>query len=193
MKPMFTSVKFMFAPLAIGTAVFLLSGCGKSSSSASSAIDTTETPLAVEQGPGRDDNRQFQKKVDFGGHAYEMELLCHPDETLPQVKDRFGDPYLDNRVELTVLRDGESWYSRAFTKADFSKFLETKDAKNFILGGIAYGGINSSGLIFGAQLNNPGDEEGGWAFKVTIPLSGQGAPQIVRDANQDTSSNAAMD
>ena len=55
--------------------------------------------------------------------------------------------------------------------------------------GIAFSSVDERGFHFGAQLNLPGDDEGGLIYKLTLPLSAQGNPAIERDTNQDTSAS----
>lgn len=176
-------MKHFLLPIALLT--LALSACGGKSSSPETAVDTTEVPLAVEQGPGHDDKRQSTANAEFSGHQYAIEVSCAPDDSLPAVKDRFGDPYLDNRVWIKVMRDGSLLTQRSVVKAQLAAHLEGADAKKLILGGVAFSAVDASGLHFGAQLNGPGDEEGGLAFKLTLPLSGQGDLVVKRDAMQD--------
>ena len=180
-------------PLYIGAALSLLTACGNKSNSPASKADSTEVPLAVEQGPGRDDARHLTAEAEYGGHRYTFDLYKTPADSLPPVKDRYGDPYLDNRVKVVILRDGEALCTHTFSKADFSEVLDANESKNLILGGMAFSAVRGEGFQFGAQLNGPGDEEGGLAFLLTLPLSGQGSPRIVKDPNQDTSSDDSMD
>lgn len=192
--PISDMMKSLLLAISFGaSSAFLLSGCGKNSQAVAPDADTTEIPLAVEQGPGHDDERHFEKTAAFDGKTYRIKLSFRPDETLSLTKDRFGDPYMDNRVDMQIACGDSVLYQRSFTKADFSALLDKEDVRSLILGGIAFSGVESSGFQFGAQLNAPGDEEGGLAFKLTVPLCGQGEPRIVRDANQGTSSSAAMD
>lgn len=173
-------------------ALSLLFSCGgKHAPKSSVSTDTAQVPLAVEEGPGRDDPRTTSADVDFDGHDYHIDIATSPDDSLPKVKDRFGDDYLDNRISVQIRRDGGSPVKYEFTKADFSKEPDVR--RDMILGGIAFGNIDARGIHFGAQFNAPGDEEGGTAFKITLPLSGNGAPRIVRDTDQDTRSDDAAD
>lgn len=165
-------------------ALLLAAACGGKTASDGSAADTTETPLAVEQGPGHDEPRHVAIDTTWNRHRYRIAIACQSSDSLPQVKDRFGDPYLDNIVRLTVTRDDSVQSSHAFTKADFVPMLGSIDGKNLILGGMAFSSIGESGIVFGAQLNSPDDEEGGVAFKVRLPLNGQATPSITRDSNQ---------
>lgn len=180
-------------PLYLVAALGLTTACGNKANTSSAKVDSTEIPLAVEQGPGRDDARHLTAEADYAGHHYTFDIYKTPDDSLPQVKDRYGDPYLDNRVKLTIQRDGEMLSTRLFSKADFAGVIDADEGKNLILGGIAFSSVKSDGFQFGAQLNGPGDEEGGLAFLITLPLTGQGVPRIVKDSNQDTSSDDSMD
>lgn len=181
-------MKKLYWMVALVPALLSMMACGGKSSSEQPA-DTTHVPLAVEEGPGRDDARTVRADAAYNGHQYHFDIVSTPDDSLPRVKDRFGDPYLDNRITVSVVRDGGTPVRFSFTKADFS----ADDTRNHILGGIAFSSVDAEGLHFGAQLNAPGDEEGGTAFKITLPLVGSGKPQIVQDTNQDTASDDAMD
>lgn len=162
-----------------------LMSCGNKNEQNTSDIDTTETPLAVEQGPGRDDKRVLNNEVELNNHKYLLEVTCAPDDSLPQVKDRFDDPYLDNRVTLVIHRDGEILARRSFTKSDFlSNYSGNASANQLILGGMAFQKASASGFTFGAILNGPGDEEGGLGFKLTIPVDGVSAIRIEYDPDQ---------
>ena len=182
------SMKKLYWMAALALALSSLAACGGKSSSGPTT-DTTQVPLAVEDGPGRDEARTVKADAQYNGHQYHFDIVSTPDDSLPRVKDRFGDPYLDNRITVSVVRDGGTPVQYSFTKADFS----ADGTKNQILGGIAFSGADAEGLHFGAQLNAPGDEEGGTAFKITLPLVGSGKPHIVQDTNQDTASDDVMD
>lgn len=181
-------MKKLYWTAALALALSSLAACGGKSSSGPTT-DTTQVPLAVEDGPGRDEARTVKADAQYNGHQYHFDIVSTPDDSLPRVKDRFGDPYLDNRITVSVVRDGGTPVQYSFTKADFS----ADGTKNQILGGIAFSGADAEGLHFGAQLNAPGDEEGGTAFKITLPLVGSGKPRIVQDTNQDTASDDVMD
>lgn len=150
--------------------------------------DTGQIALAQEQGPGHDDNQTIPTDVEWHGHQYHILVERTPADSLAQVKDRFGDPFLDNLVKITITRNGEALAQRTFTKATFGNQPEVATSKNLVLGGIAFSSIDDRGFHFGAQLNLPGDDEGGLIYKLTLPLSAQGNPSIERDTNQDTSS-----
>ncbi len=170
--------------------LFLFVACGhKNDAKSASSLDTGQIALAQEQGPGHDDNQTITTDKEWGGHKYHILVERTPGDSLAQVKDRFGDPFLDNQVTITITRDGEELTKRVLTKADFAGQPEVAKSINLVLGGIAFNEIDDKGFRFGAQFNLPGDDEGGLIYKLTLPLSGQGAPVIERDTNQDTSAS----
>ena len=179
-----------FSVLALFALVLMLAACGhKNDKKNVSSVDTGQIALAQEQGPGHDDSQTIPTDVEWSGHKYHILVERTPSDSLAQVKDRFGDPFLDNQVTITITRDGEELTKRVLTKADFSAQTEVAKSTNLVLGGIAFSNVDEKGFHFGAQFNLPGDDEGGLIYKLTLPLSGQGAPVIERDTNQDTSAS----
>lgn len=174
---------FVFALCAIS--ICFVTSCGNSTNGKASDIDTTQYPLAAEEGPGHDEARILPAtEIDFGGKHYVINVSIAPCDTLPIVKDSYDDPFLDNVVKLLVTADGDTIVRRNFLKRDFAAAASGLNLNRLVLGGLAFNTINANGLNFGAQLNEPGDVEGGQVFKVTIPLAG-GQPTIVRDTNVD--------
>lgn len=171
-----------------------LTGCGNKSDQNPTQMDTTETPLAVEQGPGQDDKRVLRDTLSLGQHQYRYVVTREANDSLPLVKDRFGDPYQDNCVTLVIDRDGASWLTTSFTKENFATAAPVgARLEQMILGGMAFNKATAAGFVFGAILNVPGDEEGGLAFKVTIPLSGEGAARIEYDPTSEDNTYAVTE
>ena len=165
-------------------AALTLSACGGKQDAKN---ESTET-VAVEQtaGPHADNDLNREYVATLGGHRFEINIKRTADETLPTVTDELGSTFYDNRVEITATRDGEELFTKQFTKNDFTEFVQAADSKGCVLLGMAFDQENSSAatLRFGAQIGQPGIEEGP-AFIVEIPTSG-GACSIVRDMRQDT-------
>lgn len=180
-----------YSVIALFALLLTVAACGgkNDKKNNASSVDTGQIALAQEQGPGHDDNLTIPTDVEWSGHKYHILVERIPGDSLAQVKDRFGDPFLDNQVTITITRDGEALAKRVFTKALFAGQPEVASAKNLVLGGIAFSSVDERGFHFGAQLNLPGDDEGGLIYKLTLPLSAQGNPAIERDTNQDTSAS----
>ncbi len=152
-------------------ALLLLVGCG--GKNASSDRSAPNEPAAVEeqQGPMADNDWSYEKTVTLDGNEYQISLDRSADETLPRVRDEFGQEYYDNSVALTILRNGEDFYAKTFTKDVFLDFLSEADKKGTTLQGMAFDKEDAEGLHFGAQIGVPGGE-GGSAFIVTITKGG---------------------
>ncbi|MDO5075493.1 MAG: DUF4738 domain-containing protein [Bacteroidales bacterium] len=178
-------------------ACFVLSSCGqKSSTSETAPADNASSPSYTAPPSDRDSQRHITATAEYRGHRYTIDITSTPDAALPKVKDSYGDDYLDNRFRVVILRDGAEFSTYTFTKAQFEHLIATNEARHLILGGIAYKEVESDGFSLGAQLNAPGDEEGGTMFEITLPLAGQGSPYIERDNMPDVEqaqSQEAMD
>lgn len=165
-------------------AALALTACGGKQD----AKNETPETVAAEQtaGPHADNDLNREYVATLGGHRFEINIKRTADETLPTVTDELGGTFYDNRVEITATRDGEELFAKQFTKSDFADFAPAADSKGCVLLGMAFDQENSSAatLRFGAQIGQPGIEEGP-AFIVEIPTGG-GACSIVRDMRQDT-------
>lgn len=164
-------------------ATLLFGACNSGRDQSASDVDTTRYQLATEAGPGQDPAIQLTPQViKFQGAEYTIAVNRAPSDSLPLVKDSYGDPYRDNIVTINVSRNGELCFTQRFGKTNFAESATDFDLKTVTLGGMAFTRIDASGLHFGAQLCSPGDVEGGYAFNVTIPLGG-GAAKIERDTS----------
>ena len=185
--------KASFAVILCAIAGCLFVSCGQSTNGAKTDVDTTRYALASEQGPGYDEARTLPAtEIDYGGKHYVINVSIAPCDSLPLVKDSYDDPYLDNTVKVVVTADGNTVVNRSFVKRDFAAAAGSLSLDRLVLGGLAFNTINSTGISFGAQLNEPGDIEGGQLFKVTIPLAG-GQPIIVRDTNVEDLGSSYVD
>lgn len=128
----------------------------------------------------------------LGGNSYEITVSREADKQLPSVTDDLGKKFYDNRVSVSVTRNGEAFFSRSYTKEAFADFLTPAESQGTVLLGMAYDSEKSDGhaIRLGAQIGQVGIEEGP-AFSVEIPLDGS-ASGIVRDKNQDTTGDDGM-
>ena len=129
----------------------------------------------------------------LAGKNCEITVVRKADKSLPVVTDELGKQFCDNRVNVTILADGELFFEKSYTKEAFADFLSDAEKQGTVLLGMAFDSEKSdaSALRLGAQIGQVGIEEGP-AFSVEIPLNGS-ASSIVRDQEQDTTGNAAYE
>lgn len=160
----------------------LLCGCGGKKEETSAGAESAQAE-AVQKGPFSDNEWTYNKVEKLDGHDYQISISRHADKDLPLIKDELGQDYYDNRVELKILRDGSVFYSKVFTKDTFLDFLSEADRKGSQLQGLAFDKTTPGGLVFGAQIGQPGSDSGP-AFVVEV--SKEGVMSITKDYNQDT-------
>lgn len=167
-----------------------LAACGNSPKEANEApTDSTQT-VAKKELPYADSNLRNSFTAELGGKTYSITLERSADKELPVVTDELGKEFYDNRVEVTITCGGTAFFSKSYTKEDFSGLLSEAESRGTVLLGMAFDAENSTSqsIRLGAQVGQVGIEEGP-AFCVEIPLNG-GNPRIVRDKNQDTTGDA---
>lgn len=94
--------------------------------------------------------------ADWLGKTYSVTVRRRPDKTLPTARDEAGNDYYDNRISVTVCReDGSEFFSRTFTKDDFSRYLPQEVASDGALLGIVFDKVEDSKLRFAASVGSP--------------------------------------
>ena len=158
--------------------------------------DSTAAPayheLAKEEGPGQNDEVTFNpSEFEYGGKTYVVNIHRAPSHTQPQVTDSWGDPFLDNEVDVCILADGDTVMAHKFVKPDFASAaasVEGLDLSKMTLGGMNFMRFDRSGYaVLGGDICSPGDVEGGNAFKVKVSLV-NGSFSISRDTSRENAS-----
>lgn len=178
--------------VALGFVALLVAGCGekKKDENAPQEGAAKEQKSSV---PYAEPALTLNDTVTVGGRTFRVRLSRTADESLPVVTDDLGGQFYDNNVAVVVEYDsGEMFFSRNFTKADFAKSMSEDELKGSVLLGMAFNSdaTDGSALRFGAQVGQPGIEEGP-AFVVEVPLNG-GKHKIARDYKQDTTGEDAV-
>jgi hypothetical protein len=94
--------------------------------------------------------------VNWQNKPYTVQISREADDSLQLVKDENAQPYVDNRIEVLVMRaDGSVFFRRVFTKATFSQYIDESFRKNGILAGIQYDEIDSKGMEFSVVIGLP--------------------------------------
>lgn len=93
--------------------------------------------------------------VTMGNHLFVYTIHREADDSLKAVVDENGDKYVDNYYDLTILRDGTSFFRRRFTKLSFGNQLDDSFRKNGILDGFRYMSAKEGMLTFGVCVSFP--------------------------------------
>ncbi|MBO7099120.1 MAG: DUF4738 domain-containing protein [Bacteroidaceae bacterium] len=93
--------------------------------------------------------------VTMGNHLFVYTIHREADDSLKAVVDENGDKYVDNYYDLTILRDGTSFFRRRFTKLSFGNQLDESFRKNGILDGFRYMSAKEGMLTFGVCVSFP--------------------------------------
>ncbi len=187
-------MKRIYIAICIAAATVALASCGgKTEQQAETNADTTQT--ATDNTPYADPAQTMKNEFQAGGHQYEITIHREADKQLPIVSDDLGKKFYDNRVDVTITRDGQDFFKRSYTKEAFESFLTEADKHGTVLLGMAFDSEKTQKdkriIYLGAQVGQVGIEEGP-AFSVEIPLDGS-ASSIVRDTAQDNTGGDMTD
>ena len=125
------------------------------------------------------------KNIEWQGKPYTITIDRVPVDSLPQVKDENNQPYVDNRVKLTIMRaDGSAFFQRTFTKASFNAYIDDSFRKNGILAGFRYDEVENSGIEFSVVVALP-DAIDDVFVPLELVVDRQGGVSITRDDDMD--------
>ena len=110
----------------------------------------------IPKGPQQMSDFKYEKKVEWLGNTYTIQISRFADKSLAMVHDEDGRKYYDNKIQLTILRpDGSTFYDRTFTKDDFREFTNNQYGKNGALVGFMFDRAEGNTLYFGASVGSP--------------------------------------
>ena len=133
-------------------------------------------------------NYDMTTPVDWVGSTYQVVVERKADHSLPLADDGQGNKYYDNRISLKILRkDGSVFFSRVFTKNDFSRYVDALYQKNSALLGIVLDRAETDHLIFAASVGSP-DKMSDEYVPLVMKISRFGDVSISRDTQMDTGS-----
>ena len=130
------------------------------------------------------------KDVQWLDRSYQVDIRRMADDSLRMVKDETGQKFVDNRIQLKVIRqDGSVFFSRTFTKADFNDYLDDDYRATGILEGLVFDRVEGLHLIFAGSVSHPQTDE---YIPLVITLSNFGDVTISRDTQMDTSGSEEL-
>ena len=108
-------------------------------------------------------------------------------DTLIAIYGETGQKFVDNVITLSVGRaDGSIFYSKTFSKASFSDYLDADYRQTGILEGFVFDKADGDWLVFAASVCHPQTDE---YIPLVVRLSRMGELSIKRDS-QDISVEA---
>lgn len=146
-------------------AVGLLSACGNAEKADKKADSTAqEQPATQKKEPETYvAGAELSDTIRLGGKTYAYHITCEPDADLPLLVDNLKQEYYQNRVTLTVTRDGEQVIRREFTKEDFEKYVSAGTRGDF-----------NNGLLLGMNCNREASTANRLCFWAVVGWCGEG-------------------
>ena len=168
--------------LALIAVPLLLTSCGKKKQHDDIIVQDTETPKP--QAPIRMQDYRDVKDISWLGKQYQVEVARLASDSLPMVKDDYGQQFVDNRITLKVIRaDGSIFCTKTFTKAAFDSCLDNDYRKTGILEGFVFDKVDGNNLLFAASVCHPQTDE---YIPLVVTVSNFGDVDIRRDQSMDT-------
>ena len=172
-----------FETIIIVVFAILLTGCSQKKSSGDIITQKVDAPKP--QAPIRMQEYKQSEKVEWMGKEYQVEITRVADDSLRMVKDEIGQLFVDNRIELKVLRkDGSVFLSKRFTKAAFEPYLNEDYRRTGILEGFVYAKVEGQDLEFAASISHPQTDE---YIPLVVKVDHVGRISIQLDTKMDTS------
>ena len=155
----------------------LLTSCGKKKQHEDIIVQDVEAPKP--QAPIRMQDYRQTTDVQWLGKQYQVEVSRTASDSLTMVKDEVGQQFVDNRIELKVIRqDGTVFCTKTFTKAAFTGCLDDDYRKTGILEGFVFDKVEGNQLYFAASVSHPQTDE---YIPIVVTLSNFGDISVSRD------------
>ena len=161
----------------------MFTGCKQKKQTDDIIVRKAEAPKL--QAPIRMQEYHQVKDIQWLTRSYQVDIHRMADDSLKMVKDETGQKFVDNRIQLKVIRqDGSVFFSQTFTKASFSDYLDEDYRQTGILEGLVFDRVEGNDLIFAGSVSHPQTDE---YIPLVIILGNFGDMIIRRDTQMDTS------
>ena len=163
----------------MGLTLVACSGKKKSNDIITERIEKVEPKAPVKMQEYTD-----ERDVEWIGKQYHVAIHRQPGDSLPMVKDEYGQKYVDNMFTMAVLRqDGSVFFSRSLTKRSLAQFLDDDYRKTGVFEGLVFDRVDGDYLVFAASVGHPQSDE---YIPLVLRLSRMGVLSIKRDTQMDT-------
>lgn len=112
------------------------------------------------------------------------------------ITDANGHKYYNNAITMTVKHDGQAFFTRRFTQADFNNYVDATRIKNSesILASIVYKDIEEGNAIFMATIGDPNpDSEAFVSVRIAIDKNGGMSMKSMKSMNGDDEGTGSTD
>ena len=165
----------------------MISCCGKKKESKDIIV-----PTVVEvkpKGPISMQPYNQQQQVEWLDKHYQVFIDRVADDSLSMVEDETGQKFIDNRINLRVVRaDGSVFFKQEFTKSSFDEQLDDDYRQTGILEGLVFDKVDGNNLVFAGSVSHPQTDE---YIPLVVTVSNFGKVTIKRDDLMDTYSTQA--
>lgn len=177
-------------PLILAAGIMMLAAC-KEKKQTTDIITTKYVPKQL-QAPIAMAADQQTSTVRWQDAAYTVSVSRVSVDSLPMVKDEYGQKYIDNRVDVNIARqDGSVFFRRSFTKNAFAPYVDATFRKDGILAGIRYDEVKNAGIEFSVVIALP-DALDDMFVPLEMVIDRQGGISISRDDDMDMLEGASL-
>lgn len=166
------------------SAVGLVVGCGNKNKT-TEIIEKKDT-VAVPKTIQRMQDYKSSGAVSLHGTKYTYDIHRMSDSGLPTVSDESGKKYYDNKIDLTITKDGSQFFTKTFSKETFSSYIDEEFKKKGVLEGLVFDKTDGDCLQFAASVSYPQIESDEY-IPLIVRVSKDGSISISRDSQMDTS------
>ena len=165
----------------------MISSCGKKKESKDIIVPTVEEVKPKDPISMQPYNQQQQ--VEWLDKHYQVFIDRVADDSLRMVEDETGQKFIDNRINLRVVRaDGSVFFKQEFTKSSFDALLDDDYRQTGILEGLVFDKVDGNNLVFAGSVSHPQTDE---YIPLVVTVSNFGKVTIKRDDLMDTYSTQA--
>ncbi|MCR4921174.1 MAG: DUF4738 domain-containing protein [Bacteroidaceae bacterium] len=97
----------------------------------------------------------YTDSLAVGTHRWVYSIHREPCDSLKVITDEEGERYVDNFYQLTIVKDGQPFFAKRFTKESFASLLSADFRKNGILDGCRYSRYEDGKLYFSLCVSYP--------------------------------------
>ena len=169
--------------------VLALPGCQEKKQS--EVIIAHKQEVRKPSAPIRQQSYADSAQVQWVGRNYTIKVRRTADDSLRMVKDETGQRFVDNRIQLRVIRsDGSVFFNRSFTKSDFMPYVNSKFQKECIFEGFVFDKVDGNSLVFAASVCLPQTDE---YIPLVVRVDNFGNVTTKLDDSLDTSGDDSED